>query len=148
MFVDLVLREEIIMKKLLIVTAFALSSTVANAACPSGYTSHGPFCAFELSLPVVELPPIDVWTAGIVPVPHTKGPFMEAYGDTTKPRSLQTRTRRRALQGGVAPHSNDTKSATRSTASISTATDIACVSGNLCSCTTIGGLIGCIEAIH
>ena len=37
------------------------------------------------STAVVELPPIDVWTAGTVPVPHTKGPFMAAYGDTTKP---------------------------------------------------------------
>jgi hypothetical protein len=132
------------MKKILIVTAFALSSTVANAACPSGYTSHGPFCAVDPSRPadggkpvivlpvkpqdpatfaerfgewpeltsprsiaegkgtpastfdeagftaayhepVVELPPIEAWTAGTVPVPHTKGPFMEAYGDTTKP---------------------------------------------------------------
>jgi hypothetical protein len=43
--------DEIIMKNFLIVTAFALSSTVANAACPSGYTSYGPFCAFEPSLP-------------------------------------------------------------------------------------------------
>ena len=129
------------MKKLLIVTAFALSSTVANATCPSDYTSHGPFCAFDPSLPadggkpVIVLPvkpedpatfaerfgewpgltsprpvaegkrtpastdgvfvkagcgktarPVcDVWTSGTVLVPHTKGPFMEAYGDTTKP---------------------------------------------------------------
>ena len=29
----------------------ALSSTVANAACPSDYTSHGPICAFDANLP-------------------------------------------------------------------------------------------------
>jgi hypothetical protein len=94
------------MKKLLILTAFTLFSTVANAACPDGYTSYGPFCAAtfaerfgewvetpegtvpaNLGVAVVELPPVDIWTSGIAPVPYTTPglPFVSAYGDTSKP---------------------------------------------------------------
>jgi hypothetical protein len=92
------------MKKLLIFSAFALFSTVANAACPDVYTSYGPFCAAtfaerfgewvetpegtgfaNLGVAVVELPPVDVWT--FAPVPYTTPglPFVSAYGETSKP---------------------------------------------------------------
>jgi hypothetical protein len=92
------------MKKLLILTAFALFSTVANAACPDSYTPYGPFCAATFAerfgewvetpegtvpanpgVAVVELPPVDIWTSAPVPYTTPGLPFVSAYGDTSKP---------------------------------------------------------------
>jgi hypothetical protein len=92
------------MKKLLILTAFALFSTVANAACPDSYTPYGPFCAATFAerfgewvetpegtvpanpgVAVVELSPVDIWTSAPVPYTTPGLPFVSAYGDTSNP---------------------------------------------------------------